>query len=394
MNMNHYLEAILQFIHPYRALIILCVAAFFSLFIARKIFVPLFKKLAEHTKGQWDDMIVRYKGVERFAHIVPAAIIAMGLPYALKPASELFNVLSRANNVYFILVAYLVFDSLVSATVANIQLDEEKKQLPIRGLAQALKLIVAILCIILVLSQISQKSPVFLLSGLGALTAVLMLVFKDSILGFVAGIQIIALRLIHVGDWIELTKSGADGTVVDVSLTSVRIRNWDNTITSVPAYELVSSPFKNWRGMKESKGRRIKQSFFIDVQTIHFLSEKSAAELQTRLQQNLISCDALSDRLEKAAKEKTARLTNLEAFRIYCCEYLRSLPDIQKDMHLFARILQSTPQGLPVEIYAFTDKTSLVEYENFQSGVLDHLIATLPLFGLHLFQYQGAPYDA
>lgn len=394
MNMNNYLQVFLEFIHPYRALIILCVASFFSLFIARKIFVPLFKKLAAHTKGQWDDMIVKYKGVERFAHIVPAAIIAMGLPYALKPASELFNVLSRANNVYFILVAYLVFDSLVSATVANIQLDEEKKQLPIRGLSQALKLIVAILCVILVLSQISQKSPVFLLSGLGALTAVLMLVFKDTILGFVAGIQIIALRLIHVGDWIEFSKGGADGTVVDVSLTSVRIRNWDNTITSVPTYELVSSPFKNWRGMKESKGRRIKQAFFIDMQTIHFLSEKHATELQTKLTQNFITCDALSARLGKAAQEKTARLTNLEAFRIYCCEYLKSLPDIQKDMHLFARIQQSTPQGLPVEIYAFTDKTAFVDYENFQSAVLDHLIATLPLFGLHLFQYQGAPYDA
>jgi len=396
MNMNHYLEAILQFIHPYRALIILCVAAFFSLFIARKIFVPVFKKIAAHTKGQWDDMIVRYKGVERFAHIVPAAIIAMGLPYALKPTSELFNILSRANNVYFILVAYLVFDSLVSATVANIQLDEEKRQLPIRGLSQALKLVVFILSAILMLSQISQKSPVFLLSGLGALTAVLMLVFKDTILGFVAGIQIIALRLIHVGDWIEFPKGGADGTVVDVSLTSVRIRNWDNSVTSIPTYELVSSPFKNWRAMSESGGRRIQRSLSIDVQTVGFLTALQIRELlkirllRPYLEQRLREIEEYNAKVlapeDFEVLANGRHLTNLGTFRAYCVAYLESRADISKSMTLLVRQLQTGPEGQPIQIYAFTTNTDWIPYENIQSDIFDHLIAVLPLFGLRLFQ--------
>ncbi len=394
--MKEYLSIIFEAIFPYRGLIILGIAALLSLFISQKIFSPLFKHFAKHTKGQWDDMLVKYKTVDRLAHIIPATVIAMGLPYVLSLHPELLKILSRANNIYFIITAYFVLDSLLSAIGAIIQLDTRKKSLPIRGLLQAIKLLGFIICTILVLSQISEKSPLFLLSGLGALTAVFMLVFKDTILGFVAGIQIATLDLIRTGDWIEAPKQNADGDVIDVSLTSVRIRNWDNTITSIPPYELLSSSFKNWRAMSESGGRRIKRSLFIDVQSIGFLSASEIPGLlkikllrpyleeKLREVENYNKATLASEDFEVLANGR--HLTNLGTFRAYCLAYLKDKSEINGDMTLMVRQLQSGPEGQPIEIYTFTKDTNWVSYENIQSDIFDHLIAILPLFGLRLFQ--------
>lgn len=394
--MKEILPFVIAAVHPYRGLLIVAIAAIFSLFISRKIFLPIFKHFAKRTKGQWDDMLVEYKAVDRFAHVVPAAIIAMGLPYAFPRTSELYNLLYRANNIYFILVAYLVFDAVLSSIAAVIQLDQRKRGLPIQGLFQAFKLVGFIICAILVISQVTEKSPLFLLSGLGALTAVLMLVFKDTILGFVAGIQIATLDLIRTGDWIEVPKHNADGEVVDVSLTSVRIRNWDNSITSIPAYELVSSSLKNWRGMSESGGRRIQRALFIDIQTIRFLSTEQIQELQAIKLLRPYLENKLHEIEYYNQKELTPEdydvlanghhLTNLIVFRAYCEAYLKSLPSINQNMTILVRQLQTGPEGQPIEIYAFSKETETVPYEILQSDIFDHLIAVIPLFGLHLYQ--------
>ncbi|MFA6835946.1 MAG: mechanosensitive ion channel domain-containing protein [Fibrobacteraceae bacterium] len=385
-----------SFFHNYHGLLFLGLAAVISLYVSRHIFLPLFKKIAEKTEGRFDDLLVQYKAVDRFAHIVPAVIIAATLPHLLGESSELYKILSSANNIYFILVIYLVFDSLISAITAYLLLDPKKKGLPLKGLQQAIKLVGFIICLILALSQLTGKSPIILLSGLGALTAVLMLVFKDSILGFVAGIQIATLDLIRTGDWIEIPKQQIDGTVVEVSLTSVRIRNWDNTISVLPAYELVSTSFKNWRSMRETGRRCIQRSILIDVSTIRFLKEEQIKDLlkiqilKPYLEEKLKEVSAYNQ--DKLTLEETnilangRHLTNIGTFRAYTEAYLRSLPNIDTKMTNFARQLQSGEQGLPIEIYAFTDKTEWVAYETFRSDIFDHLIAVLPIFGLKLFQ--------
>jgi miniconductance mechanosensitive channel len=394
--MKEILPLVIAAVHPYRGLFIVAIAAILSLFLSRKIFLPIFKHFAKRTKGQWDDMLVEYKAVDRFAHIVPAAIIAMGLPYALPRTSELYNLLYRANNIYFILVAYWVFDSVLSSIAAVIQLDHRKRGLPIQGLFQALKLVGFIICAILVISQVTEKSPLFLLSGLGALTAVLMLVFKDTILGFVAGIQIMKLDLIRTGDWIEVPKHDADGEVIDVSLTSVRIRNWDNSITSIPAYELVSSSLKNWRGMSESGGRRIQRALSIDIHSVRYLRAEEIQELlkikllRPYLETKIREIEEYNQK-ELTPEEDTAlanghHLTNLNAFRAYCEVYVKSFAAINQNMTVLVRQLPTGPEGQPLEIYAFSKETDIIPYEALQSDIFDHLITVMPLFGLHLYQ--------
>lgn len=271
---------------------------------------------------------------------------------------------------------------------------ETRGHFPLRGLLQTVKLVASILTTILAVSLLMDKSPLILLSGLGALSAVLLLVFKDPILGLVAGIQLSANNMLAVGDWLEMPKYGADGDVVDIALTTVKVRNWDKTITTIPTYALISDSFKNWRGMSEAGGRRIKRSIHVEMSSVCFLSKEQLAELKKAQLLSDYIASTITE-IEKENIDKKAdmtviqngrRMTNVGTFRKYLVSYLKNHPKIHQGMTLIVRQLEPTTFGLPIEIYAFTNTTSWNAYEDIQSDIFDHIIAVLPAFSLRVHE--------
>lgn len=377
-------------------IILLIGGAIGSYLVARSIVVPLLKKAAERSPMQWDDLLFKHRVIEGAAHLIPAVAFAFGLPLTFEDEGELFALLTRLNNIYFIFIGFRVFVALLNTGADLYQSHPKRQHVPIGGFVQAIKLVVFLLCVVLTLSQLADRSPLYFLSGLGALTAILLLIFKDSILGLVAGVQITTMDLVRKGDWIEMPKHGADGDVVDVSLTTVRVQNWDKTISTIPAYELVSSSFKNWRGMSESGGRRIKRALAIDINTIGFVDADLLAQLKEirllrpYLEEKLREVEAHNGthiaptELRRLANGR--RLTNIGTFRAYCVAYLRNHPAIRQDMTFLVRQLAPTAEGLPLEIYVFSGDTRWDAYEGIQADIFDHLFAVLPEFGLRAFQ--------
>ncbi|MFT6247868.1 MAG: miniconductance mechanosensitive channel [Cognaticolwellia sp.] len=271
---------------------------------------------------------------------------------------------------------------------------ETRGHFPLRGLLQTVKLVASILTTILAVSLLMDKSPLILLSGLGALSAVLLLIFKDPILGLVAGIQLSANNMLAVGDWLEMPKYGADGDVVDIALTTVKVRNWDKTITTIPTYALISDSFKNWRGMSEAGGRRIKRSIHVEMSSVCFLSKEQLGELKKAQLLSDYIASTITE-IEKENIDKKAdmtviqngrRMTNVGTFRKYLVSYLKNHPKIHQGMTLIVRQLEPTTFGLPIEIYAFTNTTSWNAYEDIQSDIFDHIIAVLPAFSLRVHE--------
>lgn len=267
-------------------------------------------------------------------------------------------------------------------------------KLPVKGLIQAVKVVLWIITSILVMSVLINKQPMYLFGGLTALSAVLLLVFKDSILGLTSGFQLLVNDLVRVGDWIEVPGQRADGEIVDILITTVRVRNWDNTIVNVPAYNLIANSFVNWRGMSEAGARRIKRAMNIDLTTIRFLEKQDIEKLK--------EIHLIKDYLENKEKELAAynadkgesvfnsrRLTNLGTFRAYCFEYLKSNPKIAKNFTCMVRQLEPTTEGVPLEVYAFSADTAWVNYENIQSDIFDHLFAIAKVFDLKIYQRYG-----
>ena len=296
-------------------------------------------------------------------------------------------------NLYLVFIGLWVIDAIINTGLKLYQHSKLSSKLPLKGVCQALKIVVNASGLIFVLSILLDKSPLYFFSGLGALTAVLLLVFKDAILGLVAGIQLSVNNMIRQGDWIEMPKYGADGDVVEVSLTTVKVQNFDKTITSIPAHALVSDAFKNWRGMSESGGRRIKRSIFIDISSIKFLDPVKINELK--------NIDLLQEYLQKKIEEigkssadqngqssiNQRNLTNIGTFRAYCLAYLRANSFIHKEgMTLLVRQLAPTEKGVPIEIYVFVNDTRWVHYEGIQGDIFDHLLASLSTFDLRAFQ--------
>ncbi len=264
-------------------------------------------------------------------------------------------------------------------------------KLPVKGLIQAVKVVFWIITSILVMSVLINKQPMYLFGGLTALSAVLLLVFKDSILGLTSGFQLLVNDLVRVGDWIEVPGQRADGEIVDILITTVRVRNWDNTIVNVPAYNLIANSFVNWRGMSEAGARRIKRAMNIDLTTIRFLEKQDIEKLK--------EIHLIKEYLENKEKELSAynadkgesvfnsrRLTNLGTFRAYCFEYLKSNPKIAKNFTCMVRQLEPTTEGVPLEVYAFSADTAWVNYENIQSDIFDHLFAVAKVFDLKIYQ--------
>ena len=377
-------------------LAVLLLAAFGIHQVARRLVLPGLKALSSKTGTHIDDIVFRCRLPQRAFHLIPATVMSIGLPLIMAPQSEALQLASKAISLYYVLIVLAVYDALLSAVRDIYDMSGKAQKVGITGTIQALKVTGVIASVIIAVSLLAGKSPIYFLSGLGAFTAILMLIFKDPILGLVAGVQLSTMDLVRKGDWIDIPKHGADGHVIDINLTTVRVRNWDRTITAIPAYELVSSSFKNWRGMFEGGGRRIKSAIRFRTSSIHFLTqeeynhlskikllreyfEKKMAEIEQFNAAECADCDI-------SVPVNGRRLTNIGTYRAYCEAYLRRHPGINQELMLLVRLLQQTEMGVPLELYAFTSDVMWVGHEAVQSDIFDHLMAIAPEFGLVIFQ--------
>ena len=351
-----------------------------------------FEKRASTSSRLWLQIITQNKLFHRLAFTLQGIIVNIQATLWLQKGSEAADILVTCAQLWIMMYALLSLFSLLDVINLSQKLPAAS-QLPLKGIFQGIKLIAAILVGILMISLLIGQSPAILISGLGAMAAVLMLVFKDPILGLVAGIQLSANDMLKLGDWLEMPKYGADGAVIDIGLTTVKVRNWDNTITTIPTWSLVSDSFKNWSGMSASGGRRIKRSISIDATSIHFLDEDERQRLHkahllkpyltTRHQE----IDAWNQQLDAPESVLNHRqMTNIGTFRAYLNEYLRHHPRIRKDMTLMVRQLAPDDHGLPIEIYAFTNTVVWLEYESIQADIFDHIFAVVEEFGLRIHQ--------
>jgi miniconductance mechanosensitive channel len=370
------------------------------------------RRAASRTTATWDDRIIDRKVFARLAHIIPAVILYYGIGPAIGrsvaevaaagDAAALTALLTqRVSLAVIVLSATIALNALLDA-INDIYHESysEAKSRPIKGYLQVIGLIAYIAAGVIIVSILADRSPVVFLSGLGALTAVLMLVFRDTILSLVASMQIMSNDMIRIGDWVEMPQANTDGDVIDIALHTIKVQNWDKTISTIPTHKFISESFKNWRGMSESGGRRIKRSLNLDMSTVRFLSEE---EIERLACYELLREYMSGKRSELAAQHhggpianeassndgvipERRRLTNVGTFRAYVFAYLKAHPLIHDGMTLLVRQLASSPQGLPIEIYCFTNDTAWGTYERIQGDIFDHLIAILPEFGLKAFQ--------
>ncbi len=369
--------------------VLLLLVCWLSHFASRRILLAWIHKWAELSKASWDDVLAKQKTFDRLAHLTPAIALQLCAPVFFPNSPDIVSFLSRVNDFYIIWVVVAVAFSLLNAAAELYMLSPKStKEFPIKVVVQVLQIVAVFVGIIFGLAILLNESPFVLLSGLGAITAVLLIVFRDALLGFTAGIQIATNRLVAVGDWIVMPKYDADGTVTEIALTIVRVQNWDNTFTVIPTYALISESFKNWRSVFEMGARRIKRSINIDIASVKFLDE-SALE---RLSKIKYIAEYIEQRREEAIHEGAAglvderRITNLGAFRAYVFNYIKNHPKIHKGMTFNVRHLQPTENGIPIEIWAFTTETPFVNYENVQAEIFNHIIAIVPEFELRIFQ--------
>lgn len=365
--------------------------------LVKGVLLQFFRSLAKKSKTKLAEYLLQESFFLRISHLAPAFVISFLSEIIYSNHRVVHGLIEVIINLYLVLIVLWVIDAVIDTLYKLYEESSLSSKLPLKGICQAIKIVINVTGVIFILSILLDKSPLYFFSGLGALTAVLLLVFKDVILGLVAGIQLTANNMVRKGDWVEMTKYGADGDVIDVALTTVKIQNWDKTITTIPAHALVSDAFKNWRGMSESGGRRIKRSIHLDLSSVRFLKESEVKELE--------KIDLLQDyfkgkradigdkglKVEELGLAATLlngrNLTNSGTFRAYCLEYLRAHPSIhQKGMTFLIRQLAPTEKGLPIEIYVFVNDVRWIQYEAIQSDIFDHLIASLPVFDLRAFQ--------
>lgn len=374
--------------------VICIVVALVSNLITKKIILRILGKFIKKNKFKWDDILQEKKVFEKMARVVPAVILILLVQAFFGDNIKLVEVIHRFILSYIFLMTIFVLSALLEAVVEIYETFKISKEKPIKGYIQLLNVVVYIFGIIIIIGTIINHSPWKLLSGIGAMTAIIMLVFKDSILGFVSSIQISGNNLLRIGDWVEMPKYGADGDVIDITLNTVKIQNFDKTISTIPTYAFTSESFKNWRGMSESGGRRIKRSINIDMNSIKFCDDalldrfKSNRLLTDYIDGKLSEIDSYHKELniEPSDNINARRLTNLGTFRIYIENYLRGNENIHKNMTFLVRHLKPTENGLPIEIYVFSSDQVWINYEKIQADIFDHILAIMPFFELQVFQ--------
>lgn len=339
--------------------------------ISRRIIIPIVRRFTKTTANTWDDILLNNDTIKNLCRLVPGIIASIILPFVLEEDSSILIFSLKLCKAYVAIIGVGLLCSIFSSLYKLSHESERTKDHTLQGVFQMLKIIVICIGGIIVVSIFFDKDPSNLLAGLGASAAILMLVFKDSILGLVAGIQLSANDMLRPGDWITMPKYDADGFVIDVTLTTVKVQNWDKTITTIPPYALVSESFQNWRGMFCSGGRRIKRSIYIDTNSITFC--------EGELKENLIKKGLVK------ADDKT-RKVNLTLFREWLENWISNHPDVNKDMIILVRQLQPTAHGLPLELYFFSSDTAWIAYEHLQAEIFEYLFAILPEYGLRAFQ--------
>lgn len=361
--------------------------------IVRRILLAVAHRVSKSTKTDWDDILVENRVFHRLSYLAPAAVIHILAPYAFE-TPEMVAVSRRIVGAYALIVVLGAVNAVLNAVNEIYQRFEISKRVPILGYLQVVKIILAISVAILVISALIDQSPLVLFTGLGAMTAVILLIFKDTILGLVAGVQLVGNDMVRPGDWIEMPKFGADGDVMEITLNTVKVQNFDKTITTIPTYALISDSFKNWRGMSESDGRRIKRSISIDVSSVKFCTPEMVEKFRKFA---VLSAYISRKEAELAAHNKARglddsvlvngrRMTNLGTFRNYLVAYLRAHPSINQEMTFLIRQLQPTELGVALELYIFSADKNWVNYEEIQADIFDHIFAALPYFELRPFQ--------
>lgn len=376
-------------------LIAIAVVSVVADFVTKKIILVVISKVVKKTKSTWDDILLEKKIFQRLSKIAPILIVYYTIGMAFPFNEALVIIVQKAIMIYMLIVLVLTFNAFFNAIneIYNITIGV-KKGTSIKSYIQVVKIIIIVIVAISALSIMLNREVGYFVTGLGAMTAVILLIFKDSILGLVGGIQLTSNDMVRIGDWISMPSREADGTVLEVSLNTVKVQNWDNTISTIPTYAMVSESFSNWRGMQDSGGRRIKRSIILDMKSIKFCSD----ELIEKLSHYQVLNDYLTTKTKEinefnsklngdnAIQFNGQKLTNVGVFRKYIEEYLINNNNINKEMTFLIRQLASTPEGLPMEIYVFSKIKAWVEFEAVQSDIFDHLLAVIPEFELNVFQ--------
>ena len=347
-------------------------------YIVTKLFrhalIPAVRKITAKTKATWDDYLFNDDMLHSFSRMIPPIMFYLLLPFVFDGYPHVLAILLKACLIYLIVVTLMLIRSFLKSIYEISSEHEALRYRPLKGIYQMVLLLAIAVGIILIISILIDQNAATILAGLGASAAVLMLIFKDSILGLVAGVQLSANDMLRPGDWVTMAKYGADGYVLEVSLTTVKVQNFDKTITTIPPYALVSDSFQNWRGMWENGSRRIKRSLYIDMTTVRFCTGE---EVRNYVEKGWI----------EAPEEGGEPMVNLQAYRMYLLAYLQKNPKVNHDMMIMVRQLQPTPEGLPLEVYCFADTIEWLTYEAIQNDLFNHFIAVLPRFGLRVYQH-------
>ena len=361
---------------------------------ARRVLIGLLYRFFLRTSFSWDDVFVEKRAFDKFAHLVPALVVKVSATAIFRGFEDWLPLVMKLTDAYLIAAGTLAVLALLQAVEVLLSQSKAFIDKPIASYFQLLRILIYITTAILILSVLLGKSPAYFLGAFGALTAILLLIFKDTILGLVASVQIAANDMVRVGDWVEMPKFNADGDVLAINLNTVKIMNWDKTITTVPTYYFITDSFKNWRGMQEQGGRRIKRALHVDVHSVRFVDP----EQRERFKRFYLVKDYVQERQQEIEAYNTERgvdtselingrrMTNIGVFRKYAERYLKGHPRIRHDMTILVRQLAMEDRGLPLEVYCFTNTTEWLQYEEIQADIFDHLIAALPQFGLELFQ--------
>lgn len=372
----------------------LAILAYVGFTLARRVLIAALNRLMERSRGNWDNALRGRRFFYRLAHLVPLLIVRAGLPYLPALPDGVAVLLQRLLAVWMIFAVTRAAAALVMAFGDIYARRPEAAERPITGYLQVATLVAYALAAVVAVALLLDRDPLVILTGIGAASAVLLLIFQNTILSLVAGVQLTNNGLVRIGDWIEMPDMNADGFVTEIALNTVTVQNWDKTLTIIPAHNFLGKSFKNWRGMQTSGGRRIKRSIDLDVSSVQFLSEAD----QQRLSRFALLRPYFEEKRQEiaawveehpAAQEdvlNSRRLTNVGTFRAYVTRYLQAHPGIAQEMTFLVRQLQATPTGLPIEIYVFVNDVRWAVYESVQGDVFDHLFAILPEFGLRPFQ--------
>jgi miniconductance mechanosensitive channel len=391
---DDYGETTAIYINLIVGIVAVAILAFITDYIVRRVLIAISHRLAPKTKSNFDDLLIKNNTPQNLAHIAPVLLIEQTTPYLFADFPNFQSSFLIAIDIFIVILVIKVIRSILNSLRDFLKTLNAFKDKPIDSYIQVFMIFVWFVGIVLSFSILTGKSVLTFVTTLGALSAVILLIFRDTILGFVASIQVAVNDMVRIGDWITMEKYGADGDVIEINLATVKVQNFDKTITTIPTYALISDSFKNWRGMNDSGGRRIKRAIIIKAPSIHYLSDEKIEELKSiqlisdyleKRQQDIVKFNQERE-IDKSLLVNGRNMTNIGVFRKYVESYLENHPAVNKDMTIMSRQMPQTPQGIPLEIYAFSKDKVWKNYEYIMGDIFDHLLAALPYFDLEMYE--------